>query len=54
MLSAVDFDNEFAFEADEIDNVMSKGVLAAKAMPVQLLLAHCTPEAAFSIGLVFS
>lgn len=36
MLSTIELDHYFLFDADEIGNVLSDGMLAAKTMAIQL------------------
>ena len=50
MLPAVDFDDEFAFEADEIHHVVAERMLAPEPGAVELAQAQMTPEPAFGIG----
>lgn len=50
MLSAIEFDNQLAFGADEIGDVRPDRVLAAKLVAAQLTIPEVTPEQAFGIG----
>lgn len=50
MLPAVDFDDEPAFEADEIDHVAAQRMLAPELAAVELAQTQMTPEPAFGIG----
>jgi hypothetical protein len=50
VLAAVEFDDDFAIEANEIDDVVAIRVLATEFAVVQLAVAQAAPEFGFGIG----
>lgn len=50
MLPAVNFDDEPAFEADEIDHVVADRMLTPEPGAVELAQAQVAPEPAFGVG----
>ena len=52
MLSAVDFNNQLSFEANEIDNVRRDRILPTKFESAELACAQILPELSFGIDLV--
>lgn len=54
VLPAIDFDDEALTRADEIDDVASERMLAAKAMNCKLVFAQLTPELSLAVGHVIT
>jgi hypothetical protein len=52
VLSAIEFHNQPAFLAKEIDNERTKRVLSTKLCTTELTRTQARPESAFRIGLV--
>ena len=51
MLAAVQFDHQARFQADEVQDVATIGVLATKFESLQPLAAQVMPEGSFGVGL---
>lgn len=50
MLAIVNFNDDFLFKADEIQNVILKRYLAPKLSPKKLTIAQQSPHCALCIG----
>jgi len=49
VLTTIDFDNQFSFQADKVDDVLTDNVLTAKFVTAQLTCTQMAPERAFGI-----
>ena len=54
MLPAVQFDDEFLFETDKVDNVISDGLLASEFEALRLFGAQMLPQQSLGVGGVFA
>jgi hypothetical protein len=52
MLSAIKLDNQSSFQANEIDNIATKGLLPAKLKSVNLPAAKLLPKQSLGVGRV--
>src|SRR4051794_14685204 len=50
MLTAIQFEDQFGFEADEIDNVISDGSLPSKFAPVEAIGPEFIPHSSLGVG----
>ena len=54
MVTAINFENNLAFETDEINNVLTDRLLASEFRAVDLATINSAPEALLGIGQVFA
>ena len=50
MLAAVEFDDQPAFQANEIDDIRADGMLAAELAAHEGAVAQMVPDGAFGVG----
>ncbi len=54
MMAAVEFDDQFRRETNEVGDERTDGRLTAKSKAVDLLAAQAVPETALGVGKIFS